>query len=84
MTDYSKEQYALLDDDDKDAIDTMLSAAIDALSTGKGTVLLMADTNGDGNAVMLAAGNQLLIEPMLRSAGLVGEQVFSNTSGVLQ
>jgi hypothetical protein len=43
---------------------------------------MLVDVNGRGVAQMLAAGNQLVIEPLLRSADAVCDKVFSNRSGV--
>jgi hypothetical protein len=84
MTTYSKEKYAALSEEDKTLIDDMLEVAIAALSTGQGAAIMLVDVNGLGVAQMLAVGNQLLIEPLLRSADAVCAKVFSNHTGVLQ
>jgi hypothetical protein len=82
MTTYSKEKYDALSEEDKNVIDDMLGVAIEALATGQGAAIMLVDVNGLGIAQMLAAGNQLLIEPLLRSAETVCDKVFSNRSGV--
>ena len=84
MTTYSKEKYDALDEEDKNVIDDMLEIAIEALSTGQGAAIMLVDVNGAGVAQLLAAGNQMLIEPLLRSAESVCEKVFSNHTGVVQ
>lgn len=84
MTTYPKEKYAALDEEDKNVIDDMLEVAIEALSTGRGAAIMLVDVEGLGVAQMLAAGNQLLIEPLLRSADSVCDKVFSNHTGVVQ
>lgn len=84
MTNYPKEKYAALSEEDKDMIDDMLEIAIETLATGQGAAIMLVDVNGLGVAQMLAVGNQLLIEPLLRSAESVCAKVFSNHTGVLQ
>jgi hypothetical protein len=84
MTAYPKEKYDALNEEDKNVIYDMLEIAIEALTTGQGAAIMLVDVEGKGAAQMLAAGNQLLIEPLLRSADAVCDKVFSNRTGVLQ
>lgn len=78
------ERYALLDEEDRMAIETIMGHAVDTLSSDSGTLIFMFDVNGDGTAEMLAAGNPLLIQPLLHSAGVVGTRIFAQPEGMVQ
>jgi hypothetical protein len=84
MNEHTQEKYAALAEKDRQSITDMIDVAVAALSTENGALVLLVDVEGQGVAQMLAAGNQLLVEPLLRSADAVCDRVFSNHAGVLQ
>jgi hypothetical protein len=73
-----------LDDDDQRVVADMMHRIVVTLEKGEGTVVLLMDVLGNGTAEVVAAGNPLLVEPLLRTAALVSERLFSQQDGYTQ
>lgn len=83
MTDWQT-KYLLLEPDDKKAADEIITTVLDAIASGDGGIVMLVDTLGTGHADFLYGGNALLVEPLLRAGGQIGEKYFEATKGLVQ
>lgn len=77
-------RYDELDETDQHICSTILEQTLMALESGAGCAVLVADTQGDGSATLIAGGNELLVEPLLRAAGSVSEHIAAGEKRSLQ
>jgi len=61
-------KYNALSETGQNAFDAMASELLDTLSAEHGTVILLMDKIGSGEATLLAAGDKTLLTRLLRAA----------------
>jgi uncharacterized protein YjfI (DUF2170 family) len=52
------------------------STAVRVLSSEKGAMAVVYDEEGDGNALMMACGNQFIVGPMIRAVTAIARDKF--------
>lgn len=76
--------YLMLEEEDKKAADEIINTVVEAIASKEGGIVMLVDTLGTGHADFLYGGNALLVEPLLRAGGSIGEQYFAATKGMVQ
>lgn len=75
---------ANLEPKDRQVLEVMVEGIVTALFSGTGTAVLMVDAKGEGSAAIIAAGNPLLIQPLLATAAVVSDKLFATPPGMVQ
>lgn len=75
---------AALDADDRQTLGEMTRIIVETLGRGTGTVLLIVDVHGSGQANIIAGGNAELVIPLLYAGAAAANVMAKPASGVLQ
>lgn len=78
------EKYEALSEANKAIVDEMVDAAVGAVGSEAGTIVLLTDPLGDGRANFLYGGNELLVEPLLHAGVSISQQLFDCGQGPMQ
>ena len=73
-----------LAEEDQEIFYQMTEDIMQTLESDGGAAVLMLDKHGTGNAVMVTAGNTILVEPLMRTAGAVANTLFTQPEGFVQ
>lgn len=73
-----------LDEEQQEVVQSIAAAAVRVLTSENGAMLVVYDLEGTGEAMMLAAGNQFVIGPMLKAARYVGDKIFTDAPEAVQ
>lgn len=84
MKDDFEQQLFALDEDEQKLVLDIARAAVRVLRSEKGAMLIVCDETGDGDAMLLACGNQFIVGPMLAAAQSIGGRFFADSPEVVQ
>ena len=84
MEDDFKSMLYSLDTEQQHTVLMIARAAVRAISSENGAMLVIYDTEGEGNAMLLSCGNQFIVGPMLATAQEIGKRFYADTPEVVQ